>query len=171
RGGGFTGAVMSHLIDHVNWLAGRPPVRVLGFDRTANAERLDERGIFQTDVADGAFALFEYSGGLVARVGADGTAAVESYTCAVHGEARTAVESGPWITDVTLYTVDANETSELQCKPSPYARYAKIEASVPPMMELYDEFVKKIEGEPSALPSFEDALQTQEALATIGYEV
>jgi predicted dehydrogenase len=171
RGGGLTGAVMSHLIDHSNWLAGRPPRRVLGFHRTANAERVDERGAFRTDVADGAFALFEYSDGLAARVGADGTAAVESYTCAVHGERRTAVESGPWITDVTLYTVDDNETSELQCKASPYARYAKIDASVPPMMELYDEFVKAIEGEPNALPTFDDALHTQEALAAIGYEL
>jgi len=171
RGGGLTGAVMSHLIDHANWLAGSPPLRVLGFHRTANAERVDERGAFRTDVADGAFALFEYSGGLVARVAADGTAAVESYTCAVHGEQRTAVESGPWITDATLYSVDANETSELQCKASPYARYAKIEASVPPMMELYDEFVKKIEAERDALPSFEDAVTTQEALAAIGYEL
>jgi predicted dehydrogenase len=170
RGGGLTGAVMSHLIDHANWLAGRPPLRVFGFHRTANPERVDERGTFQTDVSDGAFALFEYSGGLVARVGADGTTGVESYTCAVHGEARTAVESGPWITDVTLYAVDADETSELQCKASPYARYAKIDASVPPMMELYDEFVKKIEDEPNALPSFADALQTQGALAAIGYD-
>lgn len=171
RGGGLTGAVMSHLIDHANWLAGDSPVRALGFHRTANQERVDESGAFQTDVADGAFALFEYSGGLVARVAADGTAAVESYTCAVHGEARTAVESGPWITDVTLYAVDENETSELQCKASPYARYSKIDASVPPMMELYDEFVKKIDGKPDALPSFGDALRTQEALAAIGYEL
>jgi hypothetical protein len=131
---------------------------------------MDERGAFRSDVADGAFALFEYSGGLVARVGADGTAAVESYTCAVHGEQRTAVESGPWITDVTLYSVDATETSELQCKASPYARYANIEGSVPPMMELYDEFVKRIESKPNALPSFEEAVTTQEALAAIGYD-
>jgi predicted dehydrogenase len=144
---------------------------VLGFHRTANAQRVDERGAFHSDVADGAFALFEYSEGLVARVAADGTAAVESYSCAVHGEQRTAVASGPWITDVALYTADASETSELQCKASPYARYAKIDASVPPMMELYDEFVKKIEGQPDTLPSFEDALHSQEALAAIGYEL
>ena len=171
RGGGLTGAVVSHLIDHANWLAGRPPSRVLGFARTANAQRSDDRGAFRSDVADGAFALFEYDGGLVARVSADGTAAVESYTCAVHSEQRTAVESGPWITDVTLYTVDANETSELQCKASPYARYAKIDPSIPPMMELYDEFVKEIESAPNALPTFEDAVHTQEALAAIGYEL
>jgi predicted dehydrogenase len=144
---------------------------MLGFHRTANAERTDDRGAFRTDVADGAFALFEYAGGLVARISADGTAAVESYTCAVHSEQRTAVESGPWITDVRLYTVDENETSELQCKASPYVRYAKIEDNVPLMMELYDEFVKKIEGEPNTLPTFEDALHTQEALAAIGYEL
>lgn len=170
RGGGLTGAVMSHLVDQANWLAGRSPLRVLGFHRTANAERVDERGTFHSDVDDGAFALFEYSGGVVARVSVDGTAAVESYTCALHGEQRTAVASGPWITDLTLYTVDENETSELQCKASPYARYAQIDPSVPPMMELYDEFAKRIEGEPNLLPSFEDALQTQEALAVIGYE-
>jgi hypothetical protein len=37
-------------------------------------------------------------------------------------------------------------------------------------MELYDELVNKIEGRPNALPSFEEALRTQEVLAAIGYE-
>jgi len=36
-------------------------------------------------------------------------------------------------------------------------------------MELYDEFVKAIEGEPNALPSFDDAVATQRVLETVGY--
>jgi hypothetical protein len=36
-------------------------------------------------------------------------------------------------------------------------------------MELYDEFVKKIEGEPNTLPTFEEALATQRVLESIGY--
>ena len=38
-------------------------------------------------------------------------------------------------------------------------------------MELYDEFLKKIEGKPNALPSFDEALRTQEVLAGIGYTI
>jgi hypothetical protein len=171
RGGGLTGAILSHLIDHANWLAGCPTLRALGFHRRANTERLDEDGSFQSDVDDAGFALIEYADGLVARVTADATTAVESYTCAVHGEKRTAVASGPWILDLSLYAVDSDRTEELQCKPSPYAPFEGISPDVPPLMELYDEFVKKIEGEPNALPSFEEALRTQEVLAAIGYEV
>jgi predicted dehydrogenase len=36
-------------------------------------------------------------------------------------------------------------------------------------MELYDEFVKAIEGQPNALPTFEDAVATQRVLAAVGY--
>jgi predicted dehydrogenase len=171
RGGGFTGAMLSHLIDHANWLAGRPTLRVVGFHRRANTERIDEHGAFRSEVDDAGFALIEYGDGLVARLGADATAAVESYTCAVHGEQRTAVASGPNILDLTLYAVDSERTDELQCKPSPYAAFARISRDVPPLMELYDEFVKRIEGKPNLLPTFEDAVTTQEALAAIGYEV
>jgi predicted dehydrogenase len=169
RGGGFTGAILSHLIDHANWLAARATLRVVGFHRQATAERSDERGSFRSEVDDAGFALIEYADGLVARLTADATTAVESYTCAVHGEKRTAVASGNDILDLTLYAVDGERTEELQCKPSPYARFARIAADVPPLMELYDEFVKKIEGEPNTLPTFEEALRTQETLAAIGY--
>ena len=111
----------------------------------------------------------DYGNGFVARLAADGTTAVESYTCALHGEKRTAVASGPGLTELTLYTVDSDETAELTCKPSRYSEYESLGGNVPPLMELYDELLKRIEGKPNALPSFEDALITQKALAAIGY--
>jgi predicted dehydrogenase len=171
RGGGLTGAVLSHLIDLANWLAGRAPLQSVGFLRHANRQRTDDRGTFESSVDDAGFALLDYGEGLVAQLGADGATALESYTCAVHGEKRTAVASGPNILDLTLYAVDGDKTEELQCKPSPYRALASISPNVPPLMELYDEFVKKIEGKANALPSFTEALRTQETLAAIGYEV
>jgi predicted dehydrogenase len=171
RGGGLSGAVLSHLIDLSNWLAGRAPSQSVGFLRRANPQRTDEHGAFESSVDDAGFALLDYGEGLVARLCADGATAIESYTCAVHGERRTAVASGPTILDVTLYAVDGDTTEELQCKPSPYAAFARLGPNVPPLMELYDEFVRKIEGEANALPTFEDALRTQETLAAIGYEL
>jgi predicted dehydrogenase len=142
----------------------------VGFHRRANAERIDERGSFESSVDDAGFALLEFTNGLVARLCADATTAIDSYTCAVHGEKRTAVASGPTILDLTLYAVDAQRTEELVCKPSPYQRFARLGADVPPLMELYDEFVKRIEGENNVLPSFEEGLRTQETLAVLGYE-
>jgi predicted dehydrogenase len=169
RGGGLAGALLSHLIDHSNWLVGSAPQRSAGLLRTANAERRDADGTFVSDVDDGAFALLDYGNGAVARLTVDGTTAVDGYTCAVHGEDRTAVASGPTITDLTLYTIDGAETNELQCKPSPYASLATINPNVPLLMELYDEFVKAIERQPNALPTFAEAVATQEVLAAIGY--
>jgi predicted dehydrogenase len=169
RGGGLAGAIASHLIDQASWLTGAGPKKSLGLVRTANEERRDDAGTFESSVDDGVFALIDYGKGLVARVTADDTTAVKSYTCAVHGEDRTAVASGPSVTDLALYTVNKEETSELHCKPSPYARYAVVNGSMPPLMELYDEFANKIDGRPSALPTFEEALATQRVLASIGY--
>jgi predicted dehydrogenase len=169
RGGGLTGALISHLIDHANWLIGATPLRTIGFTRRANEERSDEHGTFRSGVDDAGFALIEYGDGVVARLTADGTAAVESYLCAAHGEKRTAVASGRNILELTLYAVDRERTEELECKPSPYCNFARIGLDVPPLMELYDEFLKKIESRPNSLPTFEDALQTQESLAAIGY--
>lgn len=171
RGGGLTGAVLSHLIDLSNWLAGRPPLRSVGFLRHANRQRVDDQGNFESSVDDAGFGLLDYGDGLVARLCADGATALESYTCAVHGEKRTAVASGPWILDVTLYAVDGDQTEELECKPSPYQKFARFSPDVPPLMELYDEFVKRIEDKPNTLPSFTEALRTQETLASIGYEL
>lgn len=169
RGGGLAGALMSHLVDHADWLAGRSPAASAGILRTAHAERDDDEGSFRSNVDDAAFALLDYGEGLVARLTADAATAVDGYTCAVHGELRTAVASGPSMTELSLYAVDAEVTEELQCKPSPYAKYSAVNANVPPLMELYDEFVKAIEGAPNALPSFQDGAATQRVLATLGY--
>src|SRR5581483_12276484 len=150
----------SHLIDQSNWFAGRAPRQVTGFLRIANPERHDERGSFASDVDDGAFALLDYGDGLVARLAVDATTAVESFTCAAHGERRTAVASGPGITELTLYTVDGSGTDELACKASPYARHLPLHSHVPYLMELYDELAKAIDGKPNALPTFAEALVT-----------
>jgi predicted dehydrogenase len=169
RGGGLAGAMLSHVIDHADWLAGRPPRQAAGFVRAANPERRDESGAFVSTVDDGAFALLDYGDGLVARLTVDATTSAEGYTCAVHGEDRTAVASGPNIAELTLFAIDPEETNELECKPSPYASYAAVNGNVPLLMELYDEFVNAIEGRPNVLPTFEEALETQRVLETVGY--
>jgi predicted dehydrogenase len=169
RGGGLAGAMLSHLVDHANWLSARVPQRTLGLTRTANPVRRDDAGEFASSVDDGAFALLDYGDGLVARLTVDGTTAAEGYTCAVHGEDRSAVASGASMIELQLFTVEKDETSELECKPSPYAKFASINGNVPLLMELYDEFVKAIEGQPNALPSFREAVETQRILAAVGY--
>lgn len=169
KGGGMAGALLSHLIDSATWLAGRPPVRSNGMLRTANPARHDQEKSFTSDVDDGAFATIDYGDGLVARLTCDGTTAIESFTLAAHAENRTAVASGTGMTDMRLFAVDAEETSELDCTQSKYAKFAAINSHVPPMMELLDEFVKQIQTGASALPTFEDALHTQRVLESIGY--
>lgn len=168
-GGGMAGALLSHLIDSANWLAGRPPVRSTGYLRTANRERRDEQGTFVSTVDDGCWALIDYGDGLVARVSVDATTPVESFTMAAHAENRTAVASGTDFDDMRLFSVDAEETAELDVKPSPYARFASVDRHVPFVMELLDEFVKEIRTGSSAVPTFEDALHTQRVLESIGY--
>ncbi|HEV7179454.1 MAG TPA: Gfo/Idh/MocA family oxidoreductase [Candidatus Baltobacteraceae bacterium] len=169
RGGGLAGALLSHVIDSANWTVGRAPHRAFGFLRTANPVRHDAQGEFTSTVDDGAFVLLDYGDGIVARLTVDGATALESFTFAVHGETRTAVASGTDIRDMTLYSVDDEETSELDCKPSPYAKFESINGNVPLLMELYDEFVKQIETGTSALPTFEEALETQKVLEAIGF--
>lgn len=169
RGGGVAGALLSHVIDTANWLAGRAPQRVLGFVRTANVERRDAKGAFKTDVDDGAFALLDYGDGLVGRTTCDATVAVDSFTLGAHAENRTAVSSGSSMVEQQLFSIDGEETAELQCKPSPYARFESINGNVPLLMELYDAFVTQIEIGTSELPTFAEAVQTQRALAAIGY--
>jgi len=175
RGGGAAGAMLSHAIDAANALLGMTPVSVVGSLRTANPRRFDAEGEFTSDVDDGAFALLRYANGAIARLTVDGTTAVNSFTFAVHGERRTAVCSGKSFADQRLYSVDDEETNELECAPSRYARFAAINGNVPPMMELYDAWVAKIEGTAAApaagqaLPSFADGLATQRVLAAVGY--
>jgi predicted dehydrogenase len=175
RGGGEAGALLSHIIDSANWTVGRGPKSVSGFIRTANPRRRDAHGEFTSTVDDGAFALLDYGDGLVGRLTADGTMAVDSFTMAIHAENRTAVASGKSIAEMELFTIDDEETNELQCKASPYEKFAMLSkdapANVPLLMELYDEWVKQIETGTSALPTFDEALVTQRILAEIGYTV
>ncbi|MBV8727979.1 MAG: hypothetical protein JO233_09340 [Candidatus Eremiobacteraeota bacterium] len=169
KGGGLAGALLSHLIDTASWLVGRYPVRSTGYLRTANPKRHDASGEFKSTVDDGAFAVIDYGEGVVARVTADATCAVNSVTIAAHAENRTAVASGADMIENRLFAVDDDETTELGCTPMKYARFASVHPNVPLMLELLDEFVKEIETGNSALPTFEDALQTQRVLESIGY--
>ncbi len=171
RGGGMAGALLSHLIDASNWIAGRSPLRTTGYLRTANPVRHDETGAFTSSVDDGCFALLDYGDGLVARLAVDATLAVDSFTLAAHGENRTAVASGTDPHDTRLFTVDGEETAELECKPSPYRQLQAIDPHVPLIVELLDEFVKQIESGSSAVPTFEQAVATQRVLESIGYGV
>ena len=169
KGGGLAGALLSHLIDTSTWLIGRHPVRSTGYLRTANARRHDSDGTFTSTVDDGAFTLIDYGDGLIARVTADSTCAVNSVTIAAHAENRTAVASGADMIENRLFAVDADETSELECAPMKYARFESVHPNVPLIMELLDELVKQIETGSSGLPTFEDGLQTQRVLESIGY--
>jgi predicted dehydrogenase len=171
RGGGLAQARLSHLIDAANWMAGGAPLRTFGLLRTANPERRDANGAFISNVDDGSFALLDYGDGLVARLAADATTQVDSFTVAVHAENRTAVASGANAAELTLYTIDKDETNELECAPPRYATFQSINRNVPLLMELYDEFIKQIETGKSALPTFEEGLATQRVLAAIGYNV
>jgi predicted dehydrogenase len=168
-GGGMAGALLSHLIDSANWLAGREPVRSTGYLRTANPQRRDKQGTFTSTVDDGCWALIDYGDGLVARVSVDATTPVESFTLAAHGENRTAVASGTDFDTMRLFSIDEDETSELDVKPSPYARFAPVDRHVPFVMELLDEFVKQVRTGQSAVPTFAEAVVTQRVLASIGY--
>ena len=169
KGGGIGGALLSHLIDSSNWLAGRPPVRSTGFLRTANPQREDANGPFTITADDGAFSLIDYGEGLIARVSVDGTTAVDSLTVAAHGENRTAVASGSGLHTMRLFSVDDEETSELECAPSPNARFGAVDPHVPPIMDLLDEFVKEIETGESIVPTFTEAVATQKVLASVGF--
>ncbi|HTX57130.1 MAG TPA: Gfo/Idh/MocA family oxidoreductase [Candidatus Acidoferrales bacterium] len=172
KGGGACGALLSHLIDCSNWFVGRPPNRTLGLLRTANRTRRDPQGEFTSTVDDGDFALLDYGDGLVSRITVDTTLKVNSFMIAVHGEDRTAVASGPHVAANTLYSVDADETNELQVKPSKYANLASVHPNVPYMAELYDEFAKLIDtGTSATLATFQDGLETQRVMAALGYSV
>jgi len=169
RGGGLTGAVLSHLVDQATWLAGRPPVRATGFERTANAQREASGKPFTSDVADGAFATIDYGDGLIASVSADSTRAVASALLAVHGEARTAVASGRDILSSTTFVVDEEETSELELAPQAHAHLAAAHPNIPPFVALLDAFARRIAGEAADIPTFADGLATQRVLEAVGY--
>jgi predicted dehydrogenase len=164
-GGGVAELGLANAVDLAIWFAGRAPNSIAGLVRTANPHRQDKTGSFGATADDGAFALLDFGAGLVARLGNDATAPVESYVCAVYGEDRVAVSSGRQVAETTLYTVDDDETNELQCKPSAYEKALGADTAL--SMELYDEFIKHIETGESALPTFEDALEVQRVLAAL----
>jgi len=169
RGGGMTGAALSHVVDQANWLAGRAPVRVAGLERTANSERHGAGATFTSDVADGAFATLDYGEGLIASVAVDATRAVESVTVAVHGEKRTAVASGPDALDLRTFVVDDDEASELELTAQPHANLAAAHGNLPPFVTLLDAFAANLDRNPASLPTFAEGLATQRVLEKIGY--
>lgn len=171
KGGGMAGALLSHLIDTATWYAGRPPLRSTGYLRTANAGRSDANGAFKSTVDDGCFVLIDYGQGLIARVSCDAATAVDSLTVALHAENRTAVASGSDLFNMRLFSVDDEETNELDCTPSPHTKLASVDPHVPFVMDLLDEFVKQIETGKSAVPTFAEAVYTQRVLESIGYGV
>ena len=169
RGGGITGAMLSHLVDQANWLAGRASVRATGYERTANVQRQAQGTTFASDVADGAFATIDYGAGLIATVTVDATRAVESSTLAVHGETRTAVASGPNALELTTFVVDRDETDELELSPQPHAHLSAAHPNLPAFVTLLDAYAATIDGNPAALPTFADGLATQRVLEAVGY--
>ena len=169
RGGGISGAILSHLIDQASWLAGRAPLRATGYERTANPTRHANGTTFASDVADGAFATIDYGDGLIATVTADGTRAVDAVTVAVHGERRTAVASGENATELTTFVVDDDETSELGLSAQPHANLAAAHPNLPAFVTFLDDFVVALDGGTSGIPTFAEGLATQRVLAAIGY--
>lgn len=169
RGGGLTGAILSHLIDQATWLAGRAPVSSTGFERTANPKRRSGDVAFASDVADGAFATIDYGAGLIATVTSDGTRSVGSSLLAVHGETRTAVASGADILNSTTFVVDEDETAELELAPQAHAHLAAAHPNIPPFVALLDAFADRIAGGSAEIPTFADGLVTQRVLESVGY--
>jgi len=165
RGGGIIGANLSHLVDQANWYAGRPPVRVTGFSRTADPKRVDANGPFPTDVADGAYAYLDYGDGLIATTWVDATRAVEGATVAVHGELRTVVATGANQVDLTTFTVDDDETAELELVPQKRANLAAAHRNLPAFVAMLDAFAAAIDGHGYGdLATFRDGLETQKIL-------
>ncbi|MDQ2908459.1 MAG: Gfo/Idh/MocA family oxidoreductase [Candidatus Eremiobacteraeota bacterium] len=169
RGGGITGAALSHLVDQANWFAGRPPLRITGLERTANVERRAGRDTFTSDVADGAFTTLDYGDGLIATAAIDATRAVNSVIIGIHGETRTAVASGKDALDLRAFVIDDDETAELELVAQPHANLAAVHPNLPPFVTLLDAFAARLDGKPAALPTFEDGLATQRVLEAIGY--
>ncbi|MBV8601350.1 MAG: Gfo/Idh/MocA family oxidoreductase [Candidatus Eremiobacteraeota bacterium] len=170
RGGGIVQAIGSHMIDSVCWLAGREPVACTGFCRTANRRRRDADGEFESDVADGMFALIDFGEGLVGRLALDGTNAVDASSLAVFGENRTAVATGESLAWTKLFTIDAEEQSELELAKGKYDHLRAAQPNIPLFMRLLDEFAAAIENKPNALPTFEDGLRVQRVMKAVGYE-
>jgi predicted dehydrogenase len=172
KGGGLANAFMPHIIDMALWLGDhRPATFASGFLRTANALRSAPDGsTYPSDVSDGVFALADLGDGIAARMTVDGTISMNQSTIALHGESRTAVASGPAFTDMTLFVVDADDSSEYELKPNIYAKYAPVNGSVPAFMRLLDDFAVLLATGGGPCPTFANGLAVQRILSTIGYE-
>jgi predicted dehydrogenase len=171
KGGGLANAFMPHVIDLALWLGGRPAQSSCGFLRTANPLRnAPDASTYPSDVSDGCYALSSLGGGLVARMTVDGTMSLDQSTIAVHCEGRTAVASGDALTDLTLFIVEGEESSEYELKPMKYAKYANVFYSIPHFMALLDDFAERIATGTGNCPTFADGLAAQRILKAIGYE-
>jgi predicted dehydrogenase len=171
KGGGLANAFMPHVIDLALWLGGRPAQSSCGFLRTANPLRnAPDASTYPSDVSDGCYALSNLGGGLVARMTVDGTMSLDQSTIAVHCEGRTAVASGDALTDLTLFIVEGEESSEYELKPMKYAKYANVFYSIPHFMALLDDFAERIATGTGNCPTFADGLAAQRILKAIGYE-
>ena len=170
KGGGLANAVMPHFFDLANHLAGRPARETIGMLRTANPRRTGPNGeTFESDVADGAFALLDHGAGLVARVSNDSTTVVESTTVAVHGERRSAIANGSFFGDLRVYTIAEDEQDELEIAASPYDKHAAVHGNVPFFLALLDAFAQRIDLGTPGVPTFADGLVVQRSLDAIGY--
>ncbi len=169
RGGGVANGTMPHFFDLANHLAGRAPRATHGLLRTANPRRTDAQGTFESDVADGAFALVDYGNGLVARVSNDSTTAIESTTVAVHGERRSAVANGTFFHDLRVFAIDEDEQDELEIAASPYEKHGQIQGNLPFFLPLLDAFAQAIDLGTPGVPTFADGLVAQRSLEAIGY--
>jgi len=171
KGGGLANAFMPHIVDLALWLGGGPAQSSCGFLRTANPTRTTPDGkTYASDVSDGCYALADLGDGLAARMTVDGTLSIDQSTIAVHAEGRTAVASGPALTDLNLFVVDGDESSEYELKPLKYAKYANVFYSVPHFMALLDDFAVRIATGGGTCPTFADGLAAQRVLNAIGFE-
>jgi predicted dehydrogenase len=170
-GGGVASGTLPHFFDLANQFAGRAPRATHGLLRTANPRRTDEQGTFESDAADGAFALVDYGDGLIARIGNDSTTVIESTTVAVHGERRSAVANGTFFNDLRVFTLDEDDQDELEIAPSPYEKHGQIQGNLPFFLPLLDAFAEAIDLEKPGVPTFADGLVVQRSLEAIGYGV
>jgi predicted dehydrogenase len=169
RGGGVANGTMPHFFDLANHLAGRVPRATQGLLRTANPRRTDAQGTFESDAADGAFAIADYGDGLVARVSSDATTAIDSTTVAIHGERRSAVANGAFFGDLRVFTIAEDEQDELEIAASPYEKHGQIQGNLPFFLPLLDAFALAIDLGTPGVPTFADGLVVQRSLEAIGY--
>jgi predicted dehydrogenase len=171
KGGGLANAFMPHIVDLALWLGGRPVQTSSGFLRTANPVRTAPDGsTYPSNASDGCFALADVGDGVALRMTVDGTMSIDQSTIAVHSEGRTAVASGPALTDLNLFVVEGDDSSEYELKPLKYGKYANVFYSVPHFMALLDDFAERIATGGGNCPDFADGLAAQRVLKEIGYE-